>query len=178
MSILSGLAPPLGYSYNYPKEFPNDLKGFKDLKTGIEHAKKNDKPILLDFTGYACVNCRKMEEHVWPLPKVDKLLRDNFVLISLYVDDKKELPDLEKLYVKRTSGIGTRQLENYGHKWAHFQSEYFKNNSQPYYLIMDPNTYQILDKPVGYMPDANEYKSFLERGLKEYELLKQKLSLF
>ncbi len=178
LSILSGLAPPLGYSYNYPKEFPNDLKGFKDLKTGIEHAKKNDKPILLDFTGYACVNCRKMEEHVWPLPKVDKLLRDNFVLISLYVDDKKELPDLEKLYVKRTSGIGTRQLENYGHKWAHFQSEYFKNNSQPYYLIMDPNTYQILDKPVGYMPDANEYKSFLERGLKEYELLKQKLSLF
>ena len=178
LSILSGLAPPLGYSYNYPKDFPNDLKGFKDLKTGIEHAKKVDKPILLDFTGYACVNCRKMEEHVWPLPKVDKLLRDNFVLISLYVDDKKELPDIEKLYVKRTSGIGTRQLENYGHKWAHFQSEYFKNNSQPYYLIMDPNTYQILDKPVGYMPDANEYKSFLERGLKEYELLKQKLSLF
>ena len=178
LSILSGLAPPLGYSYNYPKDFPNDLKGFKDLKTGIEHAKKVDKPILLDFTGYACVNCRKMEEHVWPLAKVDKLLRDNFVLISLYVDDKKELPDSEKLYVKRTSGIGTRQLENYGHKWAHFQSEYFKNNSQPYYLIMDPNTYQILDKPVGYMPDANEYKSFLERGLNEYELLKQKLSLF
>ena len=76
-----------------------------------------------------------MEEHVWPLPEVDKVLRDNFVLISLYVDDKKELPEFEQLYVKRTSGVGTRKLENYGHKWAHFQASYFGVNSQPFYLI-------------------------------------------
>jgi len=68
LSLLSGLAPPLGYSYFSPKDCPNDLDCFKDLKSGIEYAKKMDKPILLDFTGYACVNCRKMEEHVWPLP--------------------------------------------------------------------------------------------------------------
>ena len=174
LSLLSGLAPPLGYSYFSPKDCPNDLDCFKDLKTGIEYAKKQGKPILLDFTGYACVNCRKMEEHVWPLPEVDKVLRDNFVLISLYVDDKKELPEFEQLYVKRTSGVGTRKLENYGHKWAHFQASYFGVNSQPFYLIMDPNTYQILNDPVGYMPDANEYISFLECGLSEFKSLKEK----
>jgi len=174
LSLLSGLAPPLGYSYFYPKDCPNDLDCFKDLKTGIEHAKKQGKPILLDFTGYACVNCRKMEEHVWPLPEVDKVLRDNFVLISLYVDDKKELPEFEQLYVKRTSGFGNRKLENYGHKWAHFQASYFGVNSQPFYLIMDPNTYQILNDPVGYMPDPNQYISFLECGLSEFKSLKEK----
>ena len=174
LSLLSGLAPPLGYSYFSPKDCPNDLDCFKDLKTGIEYAKIEGKPILLDFTGYACVNCRKMEEHVWPLPEVDKVLRDNFVLISLYVDDKKELPEFEQLYVKRTSGVGTRKLENYGHKWAHFQASYFGVNSQPFYLIMDPNTYQILNDPVGYMPDPSQYISFLECGLSEFKSLKEK----
>ena len=174
LSLLSGLAPPLGYSYFSPKDCPNDLDCFKDLKSGIEFAKKMDKPILLDFTGYACVNCRKMEEHVWPLPEVDKVLRDNFVLISLYVDDKKQLPETEKLYVERTSGIGLRKLENYGHKWAHFQARYFGVNSQPFYLLMDPNTLQILNKPVGYMPDPNQYISFLKCGLSEFKTLKEK----
>jgi thiol:disulfide interchange protein DsbD len=174
LSLLSGLAPPLGYSYFSPKDCPNDLDCFKDLKTGIEYAKNEGKPILLDFTGYACVNCRKMEEHVWPLPEVDEVLRDNFVLISLYVDDKKELPESEQLYVKRTSGVGTRKLENYGHKWAHFQASYFGVNSQPFYLIMDPNTYQILNDPVGYMPDPSQYISFLECGLSEFKSLKEK----
>ena len=174
LSLLSGLAPPLGYSYFSPKDCPNDLDCFKDLKSGIEYAKKMDKPILLDFTGYACVNCRKMEEHVWPLPEIDKVLRENFVLISLYVDDKKQLPQTEKLYVERTSGIGLRKLENYGHKWAHFQARYFGVNSQPFYLLMDPNTLQILNNPVGYMPDANEYISFLKCGLSEFKLLKEK----
>ena len=174
LSLLSGLAPPLGYSYFSPKHCPNDLDCFKDLKTGIEYAKNEGKPILLDFTGYACVNCRKMEEHVWPLPEVDEVLRDNFVLISLYVDDKKELPEFEQLFVKRTSGVGTRKLENYGHKWAHFQASYFGVNSQPFYLIMDPNTYQILNDPVGYMPDPSQYISFLECGLSEFKSLKEK----
>ena len=174
LSLLSGLAPPLGYSYFSPKDCPNDLECFKDLKSGIEFAKEMDKPILLDFTGYACVNCRKMEEHVWPLPEVDKVLRENFVLISLYVDDKKQLPESEKLYVERTSGIGLRKLENYGHKWAHFQASYFGVNSQPYYLLMDPNTFRILNDPVGYMPDAKEYVSFLECGLSEFKSLKEK----
>jgi len=174
LSLLSGLAPPLGYSYFSPKDCPNDLNCFKDLKSGIDYAQKVNKPILLDFTGYACVNCRKMEEHIWPLPNVDKLLRENFILISLYVDDKKELPSEEQLFVKRTSGKGLRKLQNYGHKWAHFQAQYFGVNSQPFYLIMDPNNYQTLNAPVGYLPDANEYISFLECGLLEFKSIKQK----
>ena len=93
LTLLSGLAPPVGYSFLYPNNCPNNLECFKDLKTGIAYAKKVNKPIMLDFTGYACVNCRKMEEHVWASPKIDSYLRNDYVLISLYVDDKKELPE-------------------------------------------------------------------------------------
>ena len=173
--MLSGLAPPLGYSYFSPKDCPNNLECFKDLKTGMNYARKVNKPVLLDFTGYACVNCRKMEEHVWPLPQVDKILRDNFVLISLYVDDKKQLREEEQLLVNRTSGVGVRKLENIGHKWAYFQAQYFKVNSQPYYLLMDPNNYKILNAPVGYTPDENDYISFLNCGLDEF---KKEISIF
>jgi len=175
LSILSGLAPPLGYSYFSPKDCPNDLDCFKDLKRGIEYAKKMDKPILLDFTGYACVNCRKMEEHVWPLPSVDKIIRENYVLISLYVDDKKELVEKEKLFVNRSSGVGLRKLENIGHKWAYFQAQYFGVNSQPYYLLMDPNNYKVLNVPVGYTPNEEDYISFLNCGLAEF---KKEISIF
>ena len=175
LPLLSGLAPPLGYSYFSPKDCPNNLECFKDLKTGMNYARKVNKPVLLDFTGYACVNCRKMEEHVWPLPQVDKILRDNFVLISLYVDDKKQLREEEQLLVNRTSGVGVRKLENIGHKWAYFQAQYFKVNSQPYYLLMDPNNYKILNAPVGYTPDKNDYISFLNCGLGEF---KKEISIF
>ena len=171
LSLLSGLAPPLSYSYFFPSDCPNNLNCFKDLKSGMDYAKSVNKPILLDFTGYACVNCRKMEEHVWPLKDVDKLLRDKFVLISLYVDDKKSLPDLEKINVNRISGKGVRKLNNYGHKWAYFQARYFNVNSQPYYLIMDPNSYSILNSPVGYTPDKMEYINFLNCGLSSFKKL-------
>ena len=171
LSLLSGLAPPLSYSYFYPSDCPNNLNCYKDLKTGMEYARSVNKPILLDFTGYACVNCRKMEEHVWPLKDVDKLIRDEFVLISLYVDDKKSLADFEKINVNRISGKGVRTLENYGHKWAYFQARYFNVNSQPYYLIMDPDSYSILNSPVGYTPDKMEYVNFLNCGLSSFKEL-------
>ena len=169
LSLLSGLAPPLGYSYFSPKECPNNLNCFKDLKSGIEYAKKVNKPILLDFTGYACVNCRKMEEHVWPLEQVDNAIRENYVLISLYVDDKKTLPDNEQLLVTRTNGKGVRKLINYGHKWAYFQAQYFKTNSQPYYILYDPNSNEILNNPVGYTPNEDEYLAFLNCGLEAFK---------
>ena len=169
LSLLSGLAPPLGYSYFSPKECPNNLNCFKDLKSGIEYAKKVNKPILLDFTGYACVNCRKMEEHVWPLEQVDNAIRENYVLISLYVDDKKKLPDNEQLLVTRTNGKGVRKLINYGHKWAYFQAQYFKTNSQPYYILYDPNSNEILNNPVGYTPNEDEYLAFLNCGLEAFK---------
>lgn len=167
LTLLSGLAPPVGYSFLYPNDCPNNLDCFKDLKTGIAHAKKVNKPILLDFTGYACVNCRKMEEHVWPDPKIDYYLRNNYVLISLYVDDKKTLPKEEQIMVNRLNG-GTRKLENYGHKWANFQTQFFQTNSQPYYILLNADGTKILNKPVGYTPDENNYATFLECGLKVF----------
>lgn len=168
LTLLSGLAPPVGYSFLYPNDCPNNLDCFKDLKSGIEYAKKVKKPILLDFTGYACVNCRKMEEHVWSLQKIDTYLRNDVVLISLYVDDKKVLPVKEQLLVNRPNG-GTRKLKNYGHKWANFQTQFFKINSQPYYVLLNSDGTKILNQAVGYTPDVNEYIAFLECGLKGFE---------
>lgn len=173
LTLLSGLAPPVGYSFLYPNECPNNLDCFKDLKTGIAHAKKVNKPILLDFTGYACVNCRKMEEHVWPKQKIDDLLRNDYVLISLYVDDKKELPKEEQILINRING-GTRKLKNHGHKWANFQTQFFKSNSQPFYVLLNADGTKILNKPVGYTPDENDYAKFLECGLEVFKTLEQK----
>ncbi len=164
LTLLSGLAPPVGYSWLYPNECPNDLNCYKDLKAGIAYAQKANKPIMLDFTGYACVNCRKMEEHVWPDETINSYLKNDYVLISLYVDDKETLPADEQLKVNRING-GTRTLENYGHKWANFQTQFFQSNSQPFYVLLSPDGRQILNDPVGYTPDESDYASFLECGL-------------
>ena len=169
LSLLSGLAPPVGYSILYPNDCPNNLDCFKDLKSGIEYAKKVNKPILLDFTGFACVNCRKMEEHIWPLSSVDKIIRNEYVLISLYVDDKKLLPKEEQVLVKRSTGDGFRKLKNFGHKWAHFQTEFFQTNSQPYYVLLNPEGNEILASPVGYTPSEEDYLSFLRSGLESFD---------
>ncbi|TBN02353.1 thioredoxin family protein [Hyunsoonleella flava] len=167
LTLLSGLAPPVGYSFLYPNDCPNNLDCFKDLKEGLAYAKKANKPVIIDFTGLACVNCRKMEEHVWPENTIDNYLRNDYVLISLYVDDKKELPEEEKIYVKRVDG-GTRKLENYGHKWAHFQTEFFQSNSQPYYVLLDADGKKMLNTPVPYTPNEKEYAAFLECGLEVF----------
>lgn len=172
LTLLSGLAPPVTYSFIYPQDCPNNLECFKDLKTGIAYAQKVNKPIMLDFTGYACVNCRKMEEHVWSEQRIDNYLRNDYVLISLYVDDKKELPQEQQIMVNRING-GKRKLENYGHKWANFQTQYFQTNSQPYYVLLNPDGKKILNEPVGYMPNENDYAKFLECGLEVFETLKK-----
>jgi thiol:disulfide interchange protein DsbD len=168
LTLLSGLAPPVGYSFLYPNECPNNLDCFKDLKAGIAYAKKVNKPIMLDFTGYACVNCRKMEEHVWPNEKIDNYLRNDYVLISLYVDDKKTLPKEEQILVNRING-GTRKLDSYGHKWANFQTQFFKTNSQPYYVLLNADGTKILNQAVGYTPDEKDYIQFLECGLEVFK---------
>ncbi|MGC6437664.1 MAG: protein-disulfide reductase DsbD family protein [Flavobacteriaceae bacterium] len=167
LTLLSGLAPPVGYSLIYPNDCPNDFNCFKDLKEGISYAQSVNKPILLDFTGYACVNCRKMEEHVWPLPTISPYFEEKYVLISLYVDDKSPVPTDQQLTVKRTDG-GVRTLENFGHKWAHFQTEFFQSNSQPYYVLLSPDAKTILTPPVGYTPDQNDYEAFLKCGLESF----------
>ncbi|WP_298553774.1 thioredoxin family protein [uncultured Algibacter sp.] len=171
LTLLSGLAPPVGYSWFYPSTSTNNLNTFKDLKAGINYAKQVNKPIMIDFTGYACVNCRKMEEHIWPLEKIDNYLRNEYVLISLYVDDKEDLPSYEKVEVNRVNG-GKRLLKNYGHKWANFQTQFFKSNSQPYYVLLNSDGTQVLNEPVGYTPDEAEYVKFLEQGLKAFQNIK------
>lgn len=171
LKLLSGLAPPTCYSWFYPCDCPQNLNCFKDLETGLAYAKEVNKPILIDFTGHACVNCRKMEEHVWPEQEVYKYLKDEYVLISLYVDEKIELPENEQIVVEKATG-GTRKLRNVGHKWSHYQTEYFNTNTQPYYVLMSPDG-QLLNQPVGYTPDENEYASFLQCGLDAYQQLTQ-----
>jgi thiol:disulfide interchange protein DsbD len=168
LKLLSGLAPPVGYSWLYPNDCPNNLDCFKDLKEGVAYAQKVNKPIMLDFTGYACVNCRKMEEHVWPEDKIKDYLKNDFVLISLYVDDKAELPTEQQIMVNKVNG-GTRLLENYGHKWAHFQTQFFQINSQPFYVLLSPDGTQILNDPVGYTPNEDDYAQFLQCGVEVFQ---------
>lgn len=166
LTLLSGLAPPAGYSWLYPKKCPNNLDCFKDLAEGVAYARKVDKPIMIDFTGHACVNCRKMEEHVWPREGVNERLQNDFVLISLYVDEKIELPEEEQ----------TERVRNYGQKWANFQTQYFNNNSQPFYVLISPDGH-LLNNPVGYTPDADEYAAFLECGLTAFKEVKGQAQL-
>lgn len=171
LKLLSGLAPPTCYSIWYPCDCPQNLNCFKDFEEGLAYAKKMNKPIMIDFTGHACVNCRKMEEHVWPTKQVYKYLRDDYVLISLYVDEKIDLPKEEQVEVPMKSG-GTRKLRTTGHKWQHFQTEYFNNNSQPYYVLLSPDG-KMLNNPAPYTPDENEYAAFLECGLQRFKELQE-----
>ncbi|MEM1323794.1 MAG: cytochrome c biogenesis protein CcdA [Bacteroidota bacterium] len=173
LTLLSGLAPPVGYSWIHPKECPNNLDCFKDFDSGWAHARETGKPIMIDFTGYACVNCRKMEEQVWPKKKIIDYLKDDYVLISLYVDDKLELPESEQVTVEKQTG-GKRKLRTYGNKWAHFQTEFFKNNSQPYYVLLSPDG-TLLNAPVGYTPDEDEYANFLECGIQSFNEQKERM---
>ncbi|UYW02560.1 thioredoxin family protein [Flavobacterium agricola] len=139
----------------------HDLLTFTDYETGLAYAKRENKHILLDFTGYACVNCRRMEDKVWSKPEVLNLLRDQFVIISLYVDDKQELPENEQ-YVSPTTG---KKIRTVGNKWSDYQITRYHANAQPYYIVLNKDGVDT-NKPVGYVPDVAEYKAWLESGLK------------
>lgn len=171
LKLLSGLAPPTCYSWIYPCDCPQNLNCFKDFESGLAYAKEVNKPIMIDFTGHACVNCRKMEENVWPEGDVYKILKNDYVLISLYVDEKVELPEEEQIVVEKATG-GTRKLRNYGHKWSHFQTEYFNTNTQPYYVLLSPDG-KKLNNPVGYTPDSKAYSDFLKCGVETFNNLDQ-----
>lgn len=163
--MLSGFLPPQWYSiYEYDTECPLGLNCFHDLEEGIAFAKENNKPILIDFTGYACVNCRKMEEHVWPKDEVFNIISNDYVLISLYVDDKEALR-LEDQYISATTGQKVRTI---GNKWSDLQSSQFGTNAQPYYVLIAPDG-KVLNQPRAYTPDVDEYRGFLECGLETYK---------
>ena len=125
-------------------------------------AKEQNKAILLDFTGYACVNCRQMEEKVWTKPGVYNLLLQKFIIVSLYVDDKKELPAAEQ-FTYTTKAGNKKEIVTVGDKWATFETENFDKNSQPLYAIINSNE-ELLTHPVGYVPDDKDYQQWLQCG--------------
>ncbi|KLT69340.1 protein-disulfide reductase DsbD family protein [Flavobacterium sp. ABG] len=143
---------------------PHDIMAFTDYEKGLAYAKSVNKPILLDFTGFACVNCRKMEDYVWSDPKILSILNNEVVLISLYVDDKRELPESEQ-YVSKETG---KTIKSIGNKWSDFQITRYKANAQPYYLILDTKE-NSLNKAVGYMPDVTEYEEWLQSGIQQFK---------
>lgn len=168
LKLLSGFPPPMFYSvYDKETDGPLGLKAYKDFDEGVGVAKAQNKPILVDFTGWACVNCRKMEEQVWSDPRVFEIIQDEYILISLYVDDRKELPSDQQFKYERPNG-GVKQIKTIGDKWATFQTVNFENNSQPFYVLMDAN-FQMLNKTAAYMPDVEEYLAWLQQGLSEFK---------
>ena len=184
LKLISGFPPPMTYSESpngvgykndgnlgtmvalpeHAHKGPHGIVAFHDYEKGLAYAKKVGKPILLDFTGYACVNCRKMEDFVWSKPQILPILKDDFVLISLYVDAKEELPK-EEQYVSKETG---KEIVSVGNKWSDYQITRYKNNAQPYYIILDDNG-KYLNKPVGYTPDVEEYKAWLDKGLQAFK---------
>ena len=129
-------------------------------------AKEENKPVLLDFTGYACVNCRRMEEKVWSRPDVYALMKEKFIVISLYVDDKQKLP-ADKRFVYTMKDGTQKEINTVGDLWATFETENFSNNAQPLYAILNTRE-ELLTEPVGYTPSADEYLAWLQCGLKEF----------
>lgn len=168
LKILRGILPPKSYSFFYPSACSNNFNCFNDLKAGLEYAKQQNMPVLLDFTRYACANCRKMEEHVWTNESISKTINDKFVLVSLHVDDKSDLLIEEQIEVLQHNG-SARSLSNLGHKWAYFQTQFFRSNSQPFYAILSSDGRKVLSAPIGYTPDEVQYAKFLNQGLKAFE---------
>ena len=167
MSLLSGLLPPEFYSiFNDSNDCPLGLDCIKDFDKGLDLAKLNNKPILLDFTGWACANCRRVEENTWSVPKVYDLINNEFILISLYVDDRSAL-SRDEIIVLRDKNGNEKILNKVGEKWSAFQTVNFKNNSQPYYVLLSPNL-DLLNKPLQYT-DTDTYFSWLNEGLKNYK---------
>lgn len=167
LKLISGFPPPDFYKeWKTGKESdcPHDMLCFKDYDEGMRYAKNQGKPVMIDFTGWACVNCRKMEDNVWSDPKVLKKLSEQYVLISLYVDDKTPLP-AEQQTISTTTG---RKIRTTGNKWSDLQASVYNTNSQPYYVLLD-NEGRLLAQPRGYTPDIKTYAAFLDEGLCRYE---------
>ena len=163
LKAVSAFAPPMNtQDFNLYK---NEVHAqFDDFDAGMEYAKRNGKPVMLDFTGYGCVNCRKMELSVWTDSKVSKLIQDDYVLITLYVDNKTPLPE----HIKVTENGKERTLRTLGDKWSYLQRVKFGANAQPFYVLID-NEGNPLNKSYSFDEDVNKYVDFLETGLNNYK---------
>jgi len=154
-----------GHSFNLPEGMhpgPQGIPAFEDYDKALEYAKKVNKPLLIDFTGKACVNCRKMENMVWSDQTVKGMLTNDYILVSLYVDLRK---DLEEPYVSKTTG---KKIRTVGQKWADFQLERFQQQGQPYYVLLDAEENQ-LNAPKAYDPSIAGYIDWLKIGLEKYK---------
>lgn len=171
LQLLSGILPPLNVSY-----FADENDGILGMHPvhnyyeAIELAKKEDKPVLIDFTGYGCENCRKMEEFVWSQDDILPTLQNEVILASLYVDDREELPENQQTKIDMGNGQ-LKSVKTIGDKWSLFQQINFNNNSQPHYVLVTPNG-EVINPPVsGYM-SKEDFKLFLDCGIGYYKLNK------
>lgn len=173
LSALSGIAPPVHYNYFRPMECPHELDCYHDFDEGLKIAQLENKPLFVDFTGYGCVNCRKMEENVWNKEEVLKQLRNDYVVVSLYVDDQARLFPDSKLKYLLDQHTGEK-IRTVGGKWSSFQINNFNRNSQPWYVLMHHDGKTVLNQPRGYTPDVEEYRAFLQCGSDAFAELKSK----
>lgn len=164
LQMLSGILPPLNVSYFHKEEDGIlGLKPYHNYFEAIEVAKKENKPVLIDFTGYGCENCRKMEEFVWSQDDVLPILQNDLIIASVYVDDKEELPENEQIKIDMGEGQ-MKKVKTIGDKWSLFQQVNFNNNSQPHYVLVTPDQ-KVINSPVsGYM-SKEDFKKFLKCGI-------------
>ena len=163
LKAVSAFAPPMQtQDFNLYK---NEVHAkFNDFDAGMEYARQNHKPVMIDFTGYGCVNCRKMELAVWTDPQISQIMNDDYVLITLYVDEKTNLPEP----IKITENGKERTLRTIGDKWSYLQRSKFGANAQPFYVLLD-NEGKPLNSSYSYDEDIAKYKDFLQTGLKNYK---------
>jgi thiol:disulfide interchange protein DsbD len=145
---------------------PHNIVAFEDYDEGLAYAKKVNKPVLIDFTGHACVNCRKMENNVWSEPDILPILKNDVVLISLYVDDKRDLPKEDQFYSKETDS----EIETIGDKWTDFMLTRYKTNTQPLYVLIDADEKNLNPKtPTISYTSASKYEEWLKKGLSNFK---------
>lgn len=167
-ALISGFPPPLTYSiYGHDAFKGVEANVTNDYEKALQMAKEQNKPILLDFTGWACVNCRKMEENVWPVPEIKELIEKNFILVSLYVDDRAKLP-VDDQFIYTFPDSSKKNIRTVGDKYATFQNINFTSVSQPLYAVITPDE-KLLTRPVGYTPDEKEYATWLQCGLEAFK---------
>ena len=163
LKAVSAFAPPM-YTQDF-NLYKNEVRAqFDDYDLGMEYAQRVGKPVMLDFTGYGCVNCRKMELAVWTDPTVGSMMNDDYVLITLYVDNKTKLPEP----IKVMENGKERTLRTLGDKWSYLQRVKFGANAQPFYILID-NEGKPLNKSFAYDEDVDKYVDFLQTGLRNYQ---------
>jgi thiol:disulfide interchange protein DsbD len=187
VKLISGFPPPEFYSespggafngggghatvnpdaadFEFGESCPHGMNCFNDFDEGLKYAKKVNKPVLIDFTGWGCVNCRKMEENVWVDPAVNKIINEEYVLVSLYVDDRDKLP-AEQQGISETTG---KKIKTVGNKWSDFQAANFNANAQPFYVVVGHDNLEPLISTRAFDLDIKAYKEWLKSGIAAFK---------